>query len=193
MLVNRIRDSITEQQLDTEVEARREQISFPAYVQGELYMQLELLLVIEGNRFLTREYLAGRLNATCVQLIDHAWRQNARPSVTDFRYDIATQQALAVQSMNTLQFGGAYQLGSKMRSSIAAWEVLATELSIRTFCMPDIVIKRHLQDAEQVLELLDAPADSMRAFQEMKGRTLSDLYCAQRANASSSDSLNRAA
>jgi hypothetical protein len=50
------------------------------------------------------------------------------------------------------------------------------EMSLRTFCQPDSAVKKHLHDAEKVLELIDAASDSMMAFQEMRAKVLSDIY-----------------
>jgi len=97
--------------------------------------------------------------------------------------------------MNTIHFTGVNAFSNvKLVSVLAAWKVLAKvglgspiimtmhahthlkEMSLRTFCQPDSAVKKHLHDAEKVLELIDAVSDSMMAFQEMRAKVLSDIY-----------------
>lgn len=49
---------------------------------------------------------------------------------------------------------------------------MAREMSVRTFCMPDSVIRKHLHDCYRVLELLGAPVVTFLAFQEVQVRAL---------------------
>ena len=52
---------------------------------------------------------------------------------------------------------------------------MAKEMSIRTFCTPDSVIKKQFHGAYKVLELLGAPAASFIAFNQLHRETLQTM------------------
>lgn len=85
--------------------------------------------------------------------------------------------------METLGFNGVSGLDRvRLISILTTWKTLAREISIRTFCQPDSVVKKHLHDAEKVLELIDAEAESMTAFQDVRARVLGEIYSAGKRN-----------
>ena len=45
---------------------------------------------------------------------------------------------------------------------------MAREMSVRTFCAPDSMIKKHMHDFYKVLEMLGAPAVTYLAFQQLQ-------------------------
>lgn len=119
---------------------------------------------------------------------------------SSFRFDLTTQRDLIAQNLDDLHFAGVNAFtGVKVLSVLAAWKVLAKEIGVRTFCQPDSAIKKHLYDAEKVLELIDAAPDSvsasqrrafwhcvltfyhqMLAFQEMRSSIVSTMYREER-------------
>ncbi len=152
-------------------------VTLSPYVQGVFYMQLELLLNIETNRFIMNQLQYGRVSVESVRRTVQIWQNKGRPQVTNFRYDCATQRDLVLQNIDAMHFVGVNALSKmKLHSVLASWKVLAKEMSIRTFCQPDSVVKKHVHDAEKVLELIDADTDSMLAFQEMRARIISEIY-----------------
>lgn len=56
-------------------------VSLSPYIQGDFYMQLELLLTIETNRFLMTEFQDGRVSIESVSKIVETWRNRGRPQV----------------------------------------------------------------------------------------------------------------
>ena len=52
-------------------------------------------------------------------------------------------------------------------SVMEAWKTLAREMSVRTFCTPDSVVRRHLHDTYRILEMLGANLATFLAFQEI--------------------------
>jgi len=169
-------------------------ITLAPYSQGQLYMELELLLTVETNRFILHEFTYGRVSTDSVRKIVDIWRHKGRPQVIGFRYDLATQRDLVILNMDTMHFVG-IGIGSgngightKLLSVLAAWKKLAKEISIRTFCQPDSAVKKHFWDAEKVLELVDASSDGMMAFQELRAKVLSDLYREERGEGSGAGS-----
>lgn len=144
-------------------------------------MQLELIISIETNNFLMHEFNQGRVSIASVRAIVEQWRNKGRPQVLGFRYDLATQRELIGMNSETLHLAGINSFTKmKLLSVLAAWKVLAKEVSVRTFCQPDSAVKKHLHDAEKVLELVHASDDSMLAFQEMRTRIVTEIYKVQR-------------
>lgn len=158
-------------------------ISLSPYAQGDFYMQLELLLNVETNRFLMKQLQFGHISVESVKQIVNTWAHKGRPQVIGFRYDLATQRDLVELNMETLGFNGVSGLDRvRLISILTTWKTLAREISIRTFCQPDSVVKKHLHDAEKVLELIDAEAESMTAFQDVRARVLGEIYSAGKRN-----------
>lgn len=156
-------------------------VTLSPYSQGDFYMQLELLLTVETNRFILNEFQYGRVSTESVKRIVEAWKNKGRPQVIGFRYDLATQRDLIVLNIETVHFTGVNAFSrTKLLSVLAAWKALAKEISIRTFCQPDSAVRKHLYDAEKILELIDAAPDSMMAFQEMRAKVVSDIYREER-------------
>lgn len=152
-------------------------VTLTPFLQGDLYFQLELLLNVETNDFLQSEMQAGRLSVNSVKKVVDTWASKGRPLVVGFRYDIVTQRDLVQMNMATMHFAGvsAFTM-AKLHSVLAIWRVLAKEISVRTFCQPDGVIRKHLHDAEKVLMLIGAPTTSMAALEEMRNRVLFEFY-----------------
>lgn len=53
-----------------------------------------------------------------------------------------------------------------------SWKTLAKEMSVRTFCQPDSVVRKHMHDCYKILEMLGAPLLTFLAFQEIQVKTL---------------------
>ncbi len=57
---------------------------------------------------------------------------------------------------------------------------MAKEMSVRTFCTPDSVIRKHMHDAHKVLELLGAGLSTFLFLQELQVEALKDIAEAQK-------------
>lgn len=144
-------------------------------------MQLELLLNISINNFLQSEFKLSRLTHTSIKEISTKWSAKGRPQVLGFRYDLGTQRDLVGLNISTLHFSGINAFSSvRLLGVLAGWKVLAREVGVRTFCQPDSAVKKHLFDAEKVLEIVGASEDSMMAFQELRGRVVSEIWKEER-------------
>ncbi|RMZ90592.1 hypothetical protein DV736_g2186, partial [Chaetothyriales sp. CBS 134916] len=144
----------------------------PAH-QARLQADIELMIVVSANRFLLKEAEAGRLNPATVSATRDAWEKRNLPQVLEYLYDQATQRHLILANFQTLNFYGSGTpdpIG--LNSTIYSWGVLVREMSVRTFCAGDSVIRKWLNDARRVLELLGAPLITFLAFQELEVKTL---------------------
>ena len=56
-------------------------------------------------------------------------------------------------------------------------------MSVRTFCNPDSVIKKHMHDTHKVLEMLGAPLVTFLAFQELQVKALATIRETQKKKA----------
>lgn len=151
-------------------------VSLSPYVQGDFYMQLELLLNITTNNFLQHELACGRVLAASIKTVSTQWAAKGRPQVLGFRYDLSTQRELVGLNADTMHFNGINAFSrTRLLAVMAAWKVLAREVAVRTFCQPDSAVKKHLHDAEGVLVVVGAGDDEMYAFREMRERVLKEI------------------
>lgn len=156
-------------------------VSLSPQTQGDVLYQLELLLNMETNEFLKSEMACGRLSVDSVKNTVDNWANKGRAQVLCFRYDLQTQRDLVAKNIETLHFVGVNAFNTaKLHSILAMWRVLAKEISVRTFCQPDSVIRKHFHDAEKIMELLGVPSDSMLALREMKGRVWCEIQKAEK-------------
>lgn len=104
------------------------------------------------------------------------WTTKNRPQVIEFMFDQATQRDLVLYNLKTFRFYGSNAENVVlMNSMMQSWKALAREMSVRTFCAPDSVIRRHMQDCYKILELLGAPLVTFLAFQEIQVKALKTM------------------
>lgn len=99
-----------------------------------------------------------------------------RPQVIEFHYDQLTQHALIIANLKTVRFhGDAAKDTLQTNSTLHGWKIMAKEMSVRTLCDPDSVIRKHLHDGHRVLELLGAPFCTFLAFNDLQVKTLARI------------------
>ncbi|KAL9116986.1 MAG: hypothetical protein Q9187_006484, partial [Circinaria calcarea] len=119
--------------------------------------------------FLLGEQKGSRLSLESVALTIKNWRRKGRPQVIEFQFDMMTQHDLVEMNLETVRFYGPRQADPvALVAMMRAWKALATEMSVRTFCAPDSVIKKHMSDAYMLLELLGAPMVTFLNFQDVQ-------------------------
>ena len=148
--------------------------------QAKALSELELLMVFSANRFLRREYDAGRISPVSLAKLHEAWTGLHRPPVKQYLYDQLTQRELVMANLKTVKVHGECASNPlALNSAMYNWKTMAKEMSVRTFCMPDSVIQKWLHDAHRILELLGAPVRTFLTLQDMQVRTLSRMAKAQ--------------
>ena len=144
-------------------------VTLNSLVQSNLYAQIELMLTVTANQFLLGEQKGSRLSLESVALTIKNWRRKGRPQVIEFQFDMMTQHDLVEMNLETVRFYGPRQADPvALVAMMRAWKALATEMSVRTFCAPDSVIKKHMSDAYMLLELLGAPMVTFLNFQDVQ-------------------------
>lgn len=104
------------------------------------------------------------------------WASKGRPQVIEFQFDQATQRDLVLYNLKTFRFYGEHAENPvSLNSMMYNWKTVAKEMSVRTFCTPDSVIRKHLHDIYQILEMLGAPMVTFLAFQAMQVKALKTM------------------
>ena len=124
-------------------------------MQAKLYSEMELMICATANQYLNTQAEEGRMSVESLQKVTTFWTSKNRPQVIEFMFDQATQRDLVLYNLRTFRFYG--QNASNlmaMNAIMQAWKTLAREMSVRTFCAPDSVVHKHMQDTYKVLEML---------------------------------------
>jgi hypothetical protein len=149
--------------------------------QAKIYCEIELMICTTANKFLGTQRKVGLMSADSVSKVLTQWLNKNRPQVVEFQFDQATQRDLILYNINTFRFHGEARTNPMiLNSTMYAWKVMAKEMSVRTFCMPDSVIRKHLHDAHKVLELLGAGLTTFLFLQELQVDALKTIAEAQK-------------
>lgn len=151
-------------------------ISLNPPAQSKLYSEVELMISATANRYLMTQAHAGRMSVESLQKATQFWTSKNRPQVVEFQFDQLTQHELVQANLKTFRFYGAHAENLvTLNAMMIAWRTMAKEMSVRTFCTPDSVIRKQLHDCYKVLEMLGAPVVTFLAFQEIQVRALATM------------------
>lgn len=129
-----------------------------------------------ANRYLMTQAHAGRMSIESLQKATSFWTSKNRPQVVEFQFDQLTQHELVQANLKTFRFYGAQAENIiTLNAMMIAWRTMAKEMSVRTFCTPDSVIRKQLHDCYKILEMLGAPVVTFLAFQEIQVRALATM------------------
>jgi hypothetical protein len=144
-------------------------ISLDLGTQAKLYSELEYMICATANAFLLEQYYDGRISTVSIKRIQSFWGVKNRPQVTEFHFDQTTQRELILANIRTLQFHGECAVNpALLHSNLRNWRAIATEMSVRTFCLPDSAIRKHLHDIQKLLEMLNATVPTLQAFHRIQ-------------------------
>ncbi|KAJ5938986.1 hypothetical protein N7466_002120 [Penicillium verhagenii] len=143
-------------------------ISVDPSCQAKLYSDIEVMICTAANKFLLRQYYDGRLSHHSVNKVLQKWGSKNRAPVFQFHFDQNTQRELILENRCTLDINCQFtsnevQFDSRMQS----WKAITKDMSTRTFCLPDEVIRKHLSDFPQILDMLDAPTSAFDELNEL--------------------------
>lgn len=148
-------------------------ISLDPPTQAKLYSEIELMICATANQYLMTQRREGRISIESIAKITNFWASKGRPQVIEFQFDQATQRDLILYNLKTFRFyGERAENAVSLNSMMYNWKTLAKEMAVRTFCTPDSVIRKHLHDIYQILEMLGAPLVTFLAFQEIQVKAL---------------------
>ncbi|KAL2002842.1 hypothetical protein VTN02DRAFT_5739 [Thermoascus thermophilus] len=141
--------------------------------QAKLYSEMEVMICVSANKFLVQQYEEGRMSADSINKITSFWMSKNRPRVPEFQFDQSTQREIILQNLRMFQFYGECSTNPvALSSTLHNWKAVAKEMSVRTFCAPDSVIRKHMHDVYKILEMLGAPLVTALAFQDLQMQTL---------------------
>ena len=148
-------------------------VSLDPPTQAKLYMEMELMICVTANSYLMQQRRERRMSVESLVRITEFWKNKGRPQVIEFQFDQATQRDLILYNLKTFRFYGQHgENNMQLHSMLHSWKAIAKEMTIRTFCFPDAMIRRHMHDIYRILELLGAPLVTFLAFQEIQVRAL---------------------
>ncbi|KAL4873994.1 hypothetical protein BDV12DRAFT_181882 [Aspergillus spectabilis] len=148
-------------------------ISLDPTAQAKLYSEMEVMICVSANRFLVEQYNGGRISKESIRKVNSFWGSKNRPEVVEFQFDQATQRQLILSNIRTLHFNGESSTNPVLlNSNLQNWKAVVKEMSVRTFCAPDSVIRKHMHDIQKLLDMLGAPIATFLAFEELQMRTL---------------------
>jgi hypothetical protein len=156
-------------------------ISLDPPAQSKLYAEVELMISATANQYLMTQAQEGRMSVESLQKVTQSWMAKNRPQVVEFQFDQLTQHELVQANLRTFRFYGAHAENViTLNTMMISWRTMAKEMSVRTFCTPDSVIRKQLHDCYKVLEMLGAPVVTFLAFQEIQVRALATMRDQQR-------------
>lgn len=165
-----------------------DRMTFPVSIkssgQSKLWAELEYMLIETCNTFLKDEYEKQRLSRDSVLKTNHQWSERNRPQVIEFYYDQSTQYELLIANLRSIQLYSDYSQDAIMLNSVLhQWKILIRELSVKTLCMPDSIVRRWLHDARRVLELLGAEQDVLMNMDKLTSLCMAVIGSAEKERA----------
>ncbi|KAJ6005695.1 hypothetical protein N7451_003639 [Penicillium sp. IBT 35674x] len=168
------------------------QVSLAPSCQAKLYSDLEMMICTSANDFLLRQYYDGRISQYSVNKVLQQWGSKNRPQVYQFHFDQTTQRELILENRRTLDLnGGCSTNPMQFHSSMQSWKAIATEMSARTFCLPDNAIRKNLFEMQQILDMLSAPVSTLRELNDLSSWAQSQMVEASELSRSSTQSQSR--
>ncbi|KAI9836426.1 MAG: hypothetical protein M1819_001457 [Sarea resinae] len=148
-------------------------VSLDPITQCSVYGELELMICVTANTYLMTQRREDRISVESVVKITDYWRSKGRPQVIEFQFDQATQcELISINSKHFRFYGEVGRDRLQLSSMLYHWKALAREMSVRTFCYPDSMVRKHLIDIQTVLEGMGAPLATFLAFQDIRTRCL---------------------
>ncbi|KAH8897811.1 hypothetical protein GQ53DRAFT_624464, partial [Thozetella sp. PMI_491] len=144
-------------------------ISFSMREQSLIYCDLEFLLSVSLNGYLTCQFNSGRLDRQKLSKIEEGWKQKGRPGVSSFHYDLETQlELLRVHVYDFKFYGRLASAPASILGFIDIMKVNARTIRVRTMCQPDTVIAKQIVDTESLFNLLGVPDEVHTMLQNVR-------------------------
>ncbi|KAI1636772.1 hypothetical protein F4809DRAFT_607694 [Biscogniauxia mediterranea] len=130
-------------------------ISLDPREQSLVYCELEFNLSSALDEYIKTQLNSGRLSPDKLKKVADTWAAHGRPNVTGFRYDLETQVDLVAAHIDHFRFYGDIQVDPiAIMGLLHSMKTNAREMRARTYCQPDTVIFKHLQDASSFMRMI---------------------------------------
>ena len=134
------------------------------------------MICATANQYLMTQRREGRMSVDSLVQVTKYWRSKNRPQVIEFQFDQQTQRDLVLYNLKSFRFYGPNAENPvSLNAMMLSWKTVAKEMSVRTFCTPDSVVRKHMHDCYKILEMLGAPLVTFLAFQEIQVRALATM------------------
>lgn len=156
-------------------------ISMGAGAQAVFYRELNDILVEAVNTFLVQQKEEGRIPQKSINGVNVHWASKGFTPVTDFRWDLMHQRTLVGMTMEALRWAGRAESDwTHLQKVIWGWKILARDaprpiMGIKD-CVADKLVRRHLEDAQDLLEAVNAPEATFTAFAEFSDHAKSLIF-----------------
>ncbi|OQE44187.1 hypothetical protein PENCOP_c002G03145 [Penicillium coprophilum] len=124
-------------------------------VQSILFAEIENMITHAANEFLLKEYYDGHLSVNSLNKLKRRWERRNMPGVPEFHFDQTTQYKIISANRDHVKFGKTSN-GIPTFAVLRNWKRISKSMSTRTFVAPDSVIKKHIHDILELLEILNA-------------------------------------
>ncbi|KAJ5371030.1 uncharacterized protein N7496_007122 [Penicillium cataractarum] len=142
--------------------------SLDSMLQAKLYSELEVMICNTANGFILQQYYDGRISQQSIDKVNVAWNAKNNHHVVEFRYDQATQRELIVTNRRNIEFtGDSSRFPICLQTNLHNWKKIAHEMSIRTFCLPDCAIRKHIYDIHKIIDMMNPSLETLHAFQDV--------------------------
>ncbi|RYO74199.1 hypothetical protein DL764_010953 [Monosporascus ibericus] len=141
---------------------QKARISLDPRAQSLLYCELEFEIRLALDMYIKAQLNMGRLNAAKLKRIADWWESKGRPRVTGFLYDLETQIDLVMaHAPGDFRFYGTFAAkgDAHVMGLLGAVKADARTIRLRTCCLPDAIIIKHIVDIQKMMGLIDASAD----------------------------------
>ena len=144
-------------------------ISLAAPAQAHIFMEAELMLIHTANKFLMAAFSEGLLDFDTIKKASESWKGKGRPMVTQFSYDQETQRKLIVANQDRIHFHRTLVHDrARTFSLLQNWKRITSLMSTRTFCNPDSILRKMLNDVGLILEILGAEEGVLLRLQQIR-------------------------
>ena len=132
------------------------------------------------NDFLIRQMEAGRMSVSSIQKVTKDWANRGRPQILEFHFDLETQLELIKLNSGTFRFHGEDgPNGMKQAVMFNCFRGVVRELSIRSYCAPDSVVKKILVDSYRIIEMMGASYEIFMLLQHIQAKILGKIEAAR--------------
>lgn len=147
-------------------------VSLKPMDQARLYAEIEVIISQVANTFLKTQHQQDRLSHESISKIVEHWHSSKGGGgypILEFYFDQNTQMELILANIKTVKFMGPNKDYRVMvESTLTQWGIVGKEMAIRTYVVPDPIVRKHLHEIHLVIELLGAWPSTMRRFLDLQ-------------------------
>ncbi|KAK4186104.1 hypothetical protein QBC35DRAFT_464978 [Podospora australis] len=142
-------------------------ISPPA--QAVLYAEHEWAITWALNDYLTAQHNRGRIDFSKIDQIITTWKKRSRPKPNGFWFDAETQLDIVLHHIGLFRFYGPLASAKQIKATVQAMMRHCRDMRIKTYCSPDLVLRKRLGDTAVLFEMLGTEEKIGRVLTRVQG------------------------